>query len=146
MRICSGAGCLRKVPDNTRFCDECAKDKAQNTKPTGAERAQDDAILREYTTPRCNKGLRPRALQRYPVCVDCKRALSQVADHEIPARLVVAECRKLGLFPMQRFPGFYIMENLRGRCHSCHNAKSKVEDGQDWTEELDRLLAPYKQR
>jgi len=36
MRICSGAGCLRVVPDDVRFCDDC---RPEHFKPK-----QDDGI------------------------------------------------------------------------------------------------------
>jgi hypothetical protein len=42
--------------------------------------------------------------------------------------------------------GFYILENIRGRCHGCHNAKTKVEDGQDWSAALDALLMPFRKK
>jgi hypothetical protein len=104
------------------------------------------ASLLCISTPRWNKGIRPRVMQRYPVCVDCHVSASQVADHNIPARLIVQVCRDEGLFPFDRWGGFYIMSNLRGRCHACHNAKSRVEDGQDWTDELARVLRPYRKQ
>jgi 5-methylcytosine-specific restriction endonuclease McrA len=69
-----------------------------------------------------------------------------VADHEIPARLVVAVCRAERLFPYDPMGGFYILENIRGRCHGCHNAKTKVEDGQDWSAALDALLMPFRKK
>jgi hypothetical protein len=32
---------------------------------------------------------------------------------------------------------------MQGLCHSCHNKKTKVEDTQDWTDELIRVLGPF---
>ena len=78
------------------------------------------------------------------MCVDCKRNASAVADHEIPARLIVAVCRAEHLFPCDPWGGFYIVANLRGRCHACHNKKTRIEDGLDWTAQLDAVLAPYR--
>jgi hypothetical protein len=144
MRICSGAGCLRTVPDAVRLCEECRADKSVAHTPTGWERAATDPMLLEYKGRRWLRGIRPRALHLYPFCVDCKLALSAVADHEIPARLLVAVCRAEGLFPAQRYPGFYIVENIKGRCHSCHNRKTRIEDTQDWTAAIDVLLAPFR--
>lgn len=143
MRICSGPGCLRAVRDDVRFCDECATEHKQD-RPSGAQRASADEILRQYSLPRWNKGIRPRVLQRYPFCVDCGINPSTVADHDIPARLIVRVCRAERIFPFDPWGGFYIMSNLKGRCHSCHNAKTKVEDAQDWTAELERVLGPYR--
>jgi len=142
MRICSGAGCLRAVPDDVRFCDECAVEHAHD-KLSGFERGQTDAILREYSKPRWNKGIRPRVLQRFPLCAKCGIEPSTIADHNIPARIIVAECRRLKLFRFESLPGFYIMENLRGLCHGCHNAKTKIEDSLNWSDELERVLAKY---
>lgn len=146
MRLCSGAGCGRKVADDVRYCDECRTERTDNAEPVrdGWHRAQDDPLLLEYKGERWNKGVRPRVLAKYPMCVDCKTALSQIADHNIPARVLIAECRRRKLFPLERYPGFYIFSNLRGRCHKCHNAKSRVEDAQDWSAEIEVLLAPFK--
>jgi len=52
-------------------------------------------------------------------------------------------CRAERLF-IDPWGGFYIMANLRGLCHACHNEKSKTEDAMDWRDELDRVLAPYR--
>jgi 5-methylcytosine-specific restriction endonuclease McrA len=146
MRICSGAGCLRVIPEDRRYCDECVSEGARN-KPSGAQRlAGGDEIMRQYKSPRWLKGTRPRALQRYPLCVDCRARPSQVVDHNIPARIIVAACQREGLFPFDSWAGFYITANLVGRCHSCHNKKTRVEDAQDWSEELDRVLAPYRRK
>ena len=144
MRLCSAPGCGRAIPDGQRFCDECANDPQVAPKRTGWARGQGDEILLLYRLPRWNQGLRPRVLQRYPVCVDCQINSSEVADHEIPARLIVRVCQEEKLFPFDRWGGFYIMANLRGRCHACHNKKGKTEDAKDWTEQLNVVLAPYR--
>ena len=145
MRLCSGPGCGRAVPDDVRFCDECKTDNGGlPEKPSGWDRAKDDPLLLQYQSKRWNKGVRPRVIQKYPVCVGCGRTASAVADHEVPARLIVAVCRAERLFPFDPWGGFYIMANLRGRCHSCHNSKSKTEDTDDWTVQLNEVLAPYR--
>jgi 5-methylcytosine-specific restriction endonuclease McrA len=144
VRICSGAGCLRAVPDDVRFCWECSSDKQTPQKRSGWQRGEDDPLLKQYSTPRWNKQIRPRVLLKYPTCIDCKRNASQVADHNIPARRIVAVCRAERLFPFDSYGGFYIMANLVGRCHGCHNKKTKTEDARDWTDELDKVLAPYR--
>lgn len=149
MRICSGAGCMAKVPDDVRFCGECASEQpttpysAKGLKLSGNQRANTDPLQREYQSQRWRKGIRPRVLQRYPFCVDCSREPSTVVDHVIPAHLVVAICKaeKLMIDPVG---GFYMIENLRGRCHSCHNAKTKIEGTLDWSHALNTLLAPWR--
>src|SRR5438874_8456418 len=130
MRICSGPGCLRAVPDDVRFCDECKPDSKPER--TRVERAATEPIMLEYGTKRWQE-CRKIALQRHPFCSgkDCN-ALSKVADHNIPALVITRVCRALGLFPYQKWPGFYIVNNLVGLCHSCHNKKTRTEDAEDW--------------
>jgi 5-methylcytosine-specific restriction endonuclease McrA len=140
VRVCSGAGCLRVVPDKVRFCGECVTERLPKQ---GNIRAREDEIQREYVTHRWNKGIRPRVLKQHPFCAVCDKRVSQVADHIIPAHLIVQVCRDLQLFPFDPMGGFYIMANLQGLCHSCHNAKTRVEDGQDWSAHLAKVLAPY---
>ena len=143
MRICSGPGCLAKVPDDVRLCAECRGDRHVHKPPTSMER--NDPYQLQYISGRW-KRLRHTVIQAYPVCAECKREPSRVADHNIPAKTIVAICRAEGLFPFDPWGGFYIRANLRGYCHGCHNVKTKTEDGRDWTEELDKILAPYRQR
>jgi len=161
MRICSGPGCGRAIPEEARYCSDCQpgtagdgdgirvhRPEGATSRPglrlSGAQRAASDPILAQYSTPRWGK-LKQIVLQRYPFCVECKRNPSRVADHEIPARLIVTAFRseQLSLDP---WGGFYVMENLRGRCHSCHNSKSKIEDTQDWSAELESLLSKFRKR
>jgi 5-methylcytosine-specific restriction endonuclease McrA len=145
MRICSGPGCLRAVPEDVRFCDECAPEHKQD-RPSGARRAADDVVQAEYQKARWRKGIRPRVMQRYPFCCECKRYPSAVADHHIPARLLIAICRAERIFPFDPMGGFYILENIVGLCHSCHNSKTKSEDARDWTAELDALLTKFRKK
>lgn len=142
MRICSGPGCMGICAEYMRYCPECAKDKPEGAKLTGAARARDDEYEPLYQGSRWRKGVRPRVLQRYPFCVDCG-ALSTVADHNIPARIIVPICQAERLF-LDPMGGFYILSNLRGRCHTCHNKKTRTEDTQDWSDELTKVLTPYR--
>jgi 5-methylcytosine-specific restriction endonuclease McrA len=162
MRICSGAGCLRTVAEDVKFCPDCKPSatadgdgirahvpegaERSGLKLTGAPRALRDPMEAEYQTKRCREGIRPRVSQRDPYCVDCKRKPSEVADHEIPARLIVAAFKAERISPFEKYPGFYVLENLRGRCHGCHNSKTKIEDAQDWTAQLDALLAKFRKK
>jgi 5-methylcytosine-specific restriction endonuclease McrA len=59
---------------------------------------------------------------------------------------MIAVCRAEKLFPFDPMGGFYILENLRGLCHSCHNSKTKVEDARDWTVEIDVLLSKFRKK
>jgi len=175
MRICSGPGCSGAVPDDVTFCDECKPggggikthhalgdddgirentpaDRAgpsyrNGRKLTGQERGYTDEIAAAYSAdPRWRKVTRPQTLQRFPFCAICKREVSKVADHIIPARIVVAACRAERMFPMEKLPGFNIRENLQGLCHSCHNQKTASEEGKDWTAPLEELLAKFRGR
>lgn len=166
MRICSGAGCTRAVQDSVTFCHECkpvpkadgdgirshvpagkaGPSRSGGLKLSGNQRAYTDECQREYQGKLWREGTRHRVLQRYPFCVDCKTAVSAVADHKIPARIVVTACRAERMFPMEKLPGFHLMANLQGLCHSCHNKKTAGEEGKDWTEALEELLAKYRDR
>jgi hypothetical protein len=147
MRICSGPGCLRAVPDDVRFCDECRVE--HNVTPhaprTRVERGRTDPMMLEYGTKRWQT-VRRIALLKQPYCIGWRmtcQALSVVGDHNIPARTIVPVCRALGLFPMSRFPGFYVASNIVGLCHACHNRKTLVEDKCDWTEALVTTVSTY---
>jgi 5-methylcytosine-specific restriction protein A len=59
--------------------------------------------------------LRTIVLARDPVCCDCKRAASTVADHIKPHR------GNLDLFTD--------LKNLQGLCKPCHDKKTASEDG-----------------
>lgn len=164
MRICSGAGCLAKVPDDVRFCADCqprakadgdgirsnipagkaGPSAADGLKLSGAQRAYTDEIQREYQRRQWREVTRRTVLQKNPFCVDCNSAPSTVADHVVPARVVVEFCRREKIFPLQNPPGFHLLANLVGRCHSCHNRKTADEVGKDWTEALEKLLGKYR--
>jgi 5-methylcytosine-specific restriction endonuclease McrA len=142
MRICSEPGCGRAVPDDVRWCAECKAEHTQDVKPSRWERSKTDPIMAEFSKPRWTR-FRRLVMQDCPFCADCQCKASAVADHRIPARLIVRVCKALGLFPFDPWGGFYIRANMQGLCHSCHNKKTRVEDTMDWTDELVRVLAPY---
>ena len=56
--------------------------------------------------------LRLQVLREYPICNNCKRLTSTVADHITPVRLGGE---------------FWDINNLQGLCASCHNSKSAKE-------------------
>lgn len=56
--------------------------------------------------------LRLQVLREYPICNNCKRLPSTVADHITPVRLG---------------GDFWDINNLQGLCASCHNSKSAKE-------------------
>jgi hypothetical protein len=96
--------------------------------------------MAEYGTAHWQR-LRQQALARQPFC-ECGNA-AVVGDHDIPVKLLVRVCRALKLFPFQKWPGFYIIENIKGLCHGCHNVKTKTEDSKDWTEQLVKVLSRF---
>jgi len=138
MRICSGAGCLRAVPDDVRFCEEC------KPKPSGAH---DD--IREHTTGYTEElddlrkatrwqNVRALAASKFPVCARCQEALTEIIDHIVPAPVATRQVRDSGRFPYDRYAGYYLMSNLQGLCRPCHAAKTR-EDKQhlgEWPDVL----------
>ena len=167
MRICSGPGCGRAVPDAERFCRDCqgtqrpknltgdgirehrpagkaAPSYRNGLKLSGNERSADDPFQGEYMGKAWREGTRKRALQRSPFCDACKISVSAVVDHRVPARVVHDECVRRGLFPLERLRGFHLAANLTGLCHGCHNEKTAREAGSDWADDLERLLCRFK--
>ena len=123
MRICSGAGCLRVVPDDVRFCDEC---KPQITTDDGIKAMVSD---RErygwvYTSERWTKRVRPRVLRRQPMCARCRCKLSVIVDHIVPIGVAIVQAQDSGLYKLDKYAGAYIMSNLQGLCRVCHRAKT----------------------
>lgn len=143
MRICSGPGCLRPVPNDVRFCSECAVGHV-DTKPHGGERARNDEIQTQYTTLRWKK-VRYLVLQRSATCAICKRAIVKVVDHIVPSHLIVKVARAESWFPLDPWAAFYIEANLQGVCYACNNVKARAEDSIDWSEQIERLRCKYKQ-
>lgn len=128
MRVCSGAGCLRVVPDDVRFCDECkpvtAEDEAiREHKPMNADRPK---YAHLYDGPRWQK-LRKLVLAKHPVCTRCNERLSTLADHIVPAGVAIEEVKASKRFPLDPWAGFYLMSNLTGLCRSCHGLKTNED-------------------
>jgi 5-methylcytosine-specific restriction protein A len=60
-------------------------------------------------------GLRAAVLRKYPICTECNRAPSTVADHKIDHR---------GNETL-----FFDFKNLTGKCDSCHSQKTGSQHG-----------------
>lgn len=146
MRLCSGPGCRRSVPEDVRFCDEC--------KPT--PRVSDE--IREHTSgydaqlDTLRKGsrwqrVRAEVVRRDPMCKRCDRAITEIVDHIVPAQVAVQQARDSGVFPFDRFAGYYLKSNLQGLCRCCHYIKT-MEDKTHvgpWPDVVEReRLAPKK--
>jgi 5-methylcytosine-specific restriction endonuclease McrA len=129
MRLCSGAGCGRAVPEDVRFCDECKppspsiEDGIRDNQRTDGYNDELDA-LRKGT--RWQK-VRERVIKQQPFCVRCSVRLSEIVDHIVPAQVAVAQVRDSGRFPYDKCAGYYLMSNLQGLCRPCHHTKT-VED------------------
>jgi len=167
MRLCSTPGCGRKIESTAQLCDECRANRPSRSadgikenrpvgaapssyrdgvKLSGAERAAEDAVLKEYGSWRWKK-LRPLALQKFPFCdaLNCCKP-SRIVDHIIPARLVIAAAQAERLFPFNPMEAFYIMENLHGLCDEHHNQKHREDKGKDWTVEIEKLLQRFRKK
>lgn len=125
MRICSGAGCLRAIHDDRRFCDEC-----KPTTTTDEIRTHTHGYDAELD--RLNKGarwqrVRGQVLRRDPLCRRCELSMTEEIDHVVPARVAVVQAQLSGLFPGDKYAGYYLKSNLQGLCRVCHRAKTAEE-------------------
>ena len=129
MRLCSGPGCGRKVPDDVRFCDECKpiaqirEHIKQREHSTGY-----DAVLDALRKSTRWQAVRAKVIRRNPMCVRCNRRLSEIVDHIVPALVAVVQAQDSGLFPLDRYAGgYFLLSNLQGLCRRCHYDKT-LED------------------
>jgi 5-methylcytosine-specific restriction endonuclease McrA len=146
VRVCSGAGCLRVVEDNVRFCDECipavpVDDGIRNNVTSLPDR---DAYRRLYGGARWRYETQPKVLRRDPYCKRCDKAVAVLVDHIIPAGIAIAQVQASGRYPLSPFAGFYLMSNLQGLCRSCHKFKTDEDKAHvgAWPSVLD--VAPRK--
>lgn len=128
MRICSGAGCLRAIPDERRYCDECnpivavqADDLRTHDNGYNAE------LDRLRKSPRWKNGTQPRILRRDPFCRRCDRRMSELVDHIVPAQIALVQAQQSGLYVVDKWAGYFIESNLQGLCRPCHGDKT-LED------------------
>jgi 5-methylcytosine-specific restriction endonuclease McrA len=126
MRICSGSGCLRTVPDDVRFCDECkpvvlAVDDTRTH--TSGYTAELDALRKGTRWQR----IRVVAIKACPLCARCGLRISEIADHIVPAGVAVQQARDSGKYPGDRYAGYYFLSNLQGLCRVCHYHKTEED-------------------
>jgi 5-methylcytosine-specific restriction endonuclease McrA len=147
MRVCSGAGCLRSVPDDVRFCDECKPDAL----PEDGIRVQATGYTVELDALR--KGtrwqrLRKQVIRACPICARCDRRISEIVDHIVPAEIAVQQVRDSGRYPGDKYAGYYLRSNLQGLCRQCHadkTAEDKAHIG-EWPDVVEaEVLAPKRQ-
>jgi 5-methylcytosine-specific restriction endonuclease McrA len=141
MRICSGAGCGRKVPDDVRFCAECRSATADGDGIRSHSNADRDRLGHLYGGPRWKKRIQPSVLSRDPFCKKCSRAVSEIADHIIPAGVAIEQANASKRWPLDPWAGFYLMCNLQGLCRSCH--KIKTDEDKAHQGEWPNVIAAY---
>lgn len=126
MRLCSG--CQTKVDDAIRFCAAC---KAERT-PVPSTDKEHTASDREryrflYISDRWKRNVQPRALKQCPMCARCDIRVSELVDHIVPAGIVIVQAQASGLYPYDKYAGFYFTTNLQGLCRSCHWVKTNED-------------------
>jgi len=138
VRLCSG--CQSKVPDNTRYCSECkptrTDDGIRSHAPATTDREQ---YAHLYAGNRFQDGIRPRILQRDPICKRCGIDPSVIVDHIVPAGEAIRQAQESGRYPFSPYAGFYLLSNLQGLCRACHaikTAEDKAHVG-EWPSVLD---------
>lgn len=122
MRICSGAGCLRAVPDDVRFCDEC-KPHAQPTDSIREHKMGYTADLDALKKSTRWQQIRALVVRSQPMCARCKRQVTQIVDHVVPAEIAVMQAQLNGRF-RDKWAGYFLRSNLQGLCRVCHRAKT----------------------
>lgn len=150
MRICSGAGCLRAVPDEVRFCEECKPATGSNGNGNGKSHsnADRDTYAHLYAGRRWRDGVQPIALRRDPFCKRCETELSQLIDHIVPAAEAIRQAKASRRYPYDANAGFYLLSNLQGLCRSCHKTKTdedKAHQG-EWPDVIAKENAAPKKK
>lgn len=123
MRICSGVGCLRAVPDTVRFCDECKPAMQVDTSGIRSHTSGYDAEI-----DRLRKGtrwpkIRVQVIRRQPLCARCELRVSEICDHIVPAREAIEQARASGKY-LDKYAGYFLLSNLQGLCRPCHGLKT----------------------
>jgi 5-methylcytosine-specific restriction endonuclease McrA len=125
MRLCSGAGCGRKIEDDVRFCDECKPVTAQSN---DREHKQGyTATMDELRTGKRWQTVRDVIIKRFPFCCKCEIAMSAIVDHVVPAEIAIAQAQVSGKYPYDKYAGYYLKSNLQGLCRKCHHIKTVAD-------------------
>lgn len=126
LRVCSGQGCLRKVADDVRFCDECKPSpKPESDGIVSHTSGYDEELDRLRKSPRWQRTSHA-IIRAQPMCARCNDHLSDLTDHIVPAREAIAQARNSGQY-LDRWAGYFLRSNLQGLCRPCHYLKT-VED------------------
>lgn len=133
MRLCSGPGCGRAVPDDSRFCKECSAERSSNNASQSGEgirqhtHGEYDAVLTTLNKGTRWQRIRERAIRKCPMCARCDVVLSEIVDHVVPAAVAVHQVIVSCTYPLDKYAGYYFMSNLQGLCRRCHAVKT-MED------------------
>ena len=128
MRLCSGAGCGRKVADDARFCDECRSERGMPS--TNDVRSHTTGYTEELDEQRKSarwQRVRDIIIKRDPFCKRCVVARSEIVDHIVPADVAIMQAQQSGRYPYDKCAGYYLKTNLQGLCRSCHWTKTNED-------------------
>ena len=128
MRICSGAGCLRVVAEDVRFCDECKPQPQSPSTPDGIRTHTNTDRERYaflYSSPLWSR-IRGRVVREQPMCATCGKRLTTIVDHIVPAGVAIAQAEEAGIVGV-KYAGFYMRSNLQGLCRECHYIKTNED-------------------
>ena len=140
MRVCSGPGCLRAVPDDERFCDECKPTHRVEDGIRSHNLADRERYQFLYESNRFQDYCRPKTLKTFPFCARCGSAPSTICDHIVPAGEAVRQVKESGRFPFDLYAGFFLLSNLQGLCRVCHSIKTNEDKAHvgPWPSVLDK--------
>jgi len=130
MRLCSGAGCGRKVADDAKFCDECRAERGEAVKTTDDTKNHTtgyDAVLDSLRKGTRWQRVRDIAIKRCPLCARCNERISEIVDHIVPAAVAIQQAQESGCYPLDRYAGYYLLSNLQGLCRPCHYHKTNED-------------------
>lgn len=112
---CAAADCRETVEPPVRYCPAHINLPANAAKEKDKFRRATDEPWRKWYNTAHWRNLRTIVLARDPICTECHRAASTVADHKIPHK---------GVWAL-----FVDLLNLRGVCKACHDKKTATFDG-----------------
>jgi 5-methylcytosine-specific restriction endonuclease McrA len=126
MRLCSGAGCGRKIEEGVRFCDECKVERGTPVQADaiGQHTTGYDAELDKLRKSGRWQRVRERAIKKDPMCKRCGASFSEIIDHIVPAAVAILQAQESKRWPYDPHAGYFLMCNLQGLCRSCHGLKT----------------------
>jgi|SRR6266568_20844 len=127
MRLCSGAGCGRKIPEDAKYCDVCKAERGMRVGDGIRQHSKTQGYTEDLDAQRKSgrwQRTRDRALAKCPMCARCNTAVSVICDHIVPAEIAVQQARDSGRYPFDRWAGYYLPSNLQGLCRPCHGKKT----------------------